>query len=96
MTKVRIAERADRELVEIYEFGRVTFGPQQAVKYLLELDHVFGLLGDNPRMGRLAANIGPNVRRHEHKSHVILYIEEPDGILIAAVLYKGSVRGLRL
>ncbi len=96
MTRFRIAERADQDLVKIYEFGRIAFGPQQAVKYLLELDHVFGLLADNPRIGRLARNIGPDVRRHEHKSHIILYVEEGEGILIAAVVYKGSVRGLHL
>jgi toxin ParE1/3/4 len=92
----RISARADEELVQIYEFGHVIFGPHQAVKYQLELDHVFGLLADNPRMGRLAPKIGPRLRRHEHASHVILYVEEADGILVAAVVYKGSLRGLHI
>ncbi len=96
MGSFRISNRADEELIQIYEFGAVVFGPNQAVRYQLELDHVFGLLADNPRMGRLAPKIGPRVRRHEHKSHVILYVEEPDGILIAAVIYKGSMRGLHI
>ncbi len=57
---------------------------------------MFALLADTPRMGRLAPRIGPDVRRHEHGSHIILYIEEPGGILTAAVVYKGSMRRLRL
>lgn len=36
------------------------------------------------------------MRRHEHGSHVILYREEKDGVLIVAVLHSRSIRGLKL
>jgi len=47
-------------------------------------------------MGRSAGNIAPGVRRHEHGSHVILYRQVDGGILILAVVYGRSVRGLEL
>ncbi|MCE7030379.1 type II toxin-antitoxin system RelE/ParE family toxin [Jiella avicenniae] len=57
---------------------------------------VFALLARNPRLGRPAEAIAPGVRRHEYRSHVILYEEMPDGVLILAVVHGRSVRRLSL
>ena len=68
----------------------------QAEQIRLDLDHCFQLLADNPHMGRRAERIGHSVRRHEHGSHVILYRETGEGVLILAVVHGRSVRGLEL
>ncbi len=96
MTSVAFSERARHDLLDIYLFGIETFGFRQAERYASEFDHCFSLLADNPRMGRPAANLGAGVRRHEHASHVILYRETGDGVLILAVVHGRSVRGLEL
>jgi toxin ParE1/3/4 len=92
----RVSDNADEDLIRIYMEGHQQFGPLQAVKYQLELDHCFSLLADQPRMGRSAERIAPGVRRHEHGSHVILYREQEDGVLILAVVHGRSVRGLKV
>ena len=69
---------------------------RQAERYMESMDDCFSMLGRHPKMGRLAKPIGLNVRRHEHGSHVILYVEEPGGVLILAVIHGRSVHGLKL
>jgi toxin ParE1/3/4 len=47
-------------------------------------------------MGRLSDTIRPGLRRHEHGSHVVVYKEHPDQVLIVAVIHGRSVEGLKL
>jgi toxin ParE1/3/4 len=47
-------------------------------------------------MGRKADAIGAGVRRHEHESHVVIYEEDADGVLILAIVHGASVRRLGL
>ncbi len=96
MSDFRLTERAVSELFDIFLFGYEQFGSKQAEAYAADLEHVFQLLADNPRMGREAKTISAGVRRHEHGSHVILYEEAPGGVLILAVVHVSSVRGLVL
>ncbi|MFH1793784.1 MAG: type II toxin-antitoxin system RelE/ParE family toxin [Pseudomonadota bacterium] len=96
MSEVRLSKRAGANLRDIYLFGIEQFGRRQAEKYRLELDECFAMLARHPRIGRTSQSIRAGVRRHEHGSHVILYREENDGILIVAVLHSRSIRGLKL
>jgi toxin ParE1/3/4 len=68
----------------------------QAIKYQMSFEHCFQLLAENPRMGRQSPTIRPGLRRHEHGSHVILYKEESDGVLIVAVIHWRSIHGLKV
>jgi toxin ParE1/3/4 len=96
VSKVHLTERAARDLFDIYLYGIEEFGRVQADRYQRSLDHCFELLAAHPGMGRAAPKIGPAIRRHEHRSHVILYREYEDGVLIAAVVHGRSVRRLKL
>jgi toxin ParE1/3/4 len=96
MSDFRLTKRAVSELFDIFLFGYEQFGSKQAEAYAAELEHVFQLLAENPRMGRKAETISAGVRRHEHGSHVILYEEAPGGVLILAVVHASSVRRLVL
>ena len=96
MSEVRLSGRAEANLRDIYLFGIEQFGRRQAEKYRLELDACFAMLARHPKSGRTSPTIRPGMRRHEHGSHVILYREEKDGILIVAILHSRSIRGLRL
>jgi toxin ParE1/3/4 len=57
---------------------------------------VLSRLADNPHMGRLSDTIRAGLRRHEHGSHVVIYKEHPDHVLIVAVVHGRSITGLRL
>lgn len=96
MSDYGLTKRAEGDLFDIFLFGYEQFGSKQAEAYAAELEGVFQLLADNPRMGREAATVSPGVRRHEHRSHVILYEEASSGVLILAIVHSSSVKRLAL
>ena len=51
-----------RHALDIFVFGLQAFGLHQAERYA-----ALQLLAENPRMGRFAPVLGPEVRRHEHE-----------------------------
>lgn len=96
MTSYHLTKRAEAEVLEIFLDSIELFGLMQARRYRDELVHCFELLADNPQMGRSAKPIGADVRRHEHKSHIILYEQNESGILILALVPGRSIRRLKL
>lgn len=96
MSDYALTKRAGDDLFDTFLFGYERFGSRQAEAYAAELEHVFQLLAENPRLGRKAETIAPGVRRHEHGSHIILYEEASSGVLILAIVHKSSVKRLRL
>lgn len=91
-----LSDRADANLLNIFLFGIGRFGIRQAERYRSDLHDCFTLLARHPQAGRLSPSVRKGVRRHEHASHVILYRETADGIVILAVLHQRQLRGLRL
>ena len=95
MTEYRVSDRADQDLIDIYVYGVGQFGRPQAIAYQQELEDCFAMLADHPRIGRTSDTIRPGLRRHEHGSHVIVYREEADHVLIVAVVHGRSIDRLR-
>ncbi|WFS66827.1 type II toxin-antitoxin system RelE/ParE family toxin [Agrobacterium leguminum] len=96
MNSYRLTKQAESEILDIFIYGVEQFGLRQAHFYKNEMKSCFQLLGDNPRMGRLAPAIGEGVRRHEHGSHIILYEIDGAGVLILTVVHGRSIRRLKL
>ncbi len=96
MTSYRLTERADRDILDSFLYGMQHFGLAQAEQYSGDMAHCFKMLAENPHMGRAADAVAAGVRRHEHRSHVILYEQEPGGILILALVHARSVRRLQI
>ncbi len=96
MTEYRFSQRADADLDDIYDYSVEQFGLNQALRYRDELESCFAMLAEHPRIGRTSDTIRRGVRRHEHGSHVILYREERDHVLIVAVVHGRSIHGLKL
>lgn len=96
MTSYTLTERAEDDLLDLFLDGIEMFGLLQARRYKDELEHCFQLIASRPQMGRLAPSIGEGVRRHEHKSHIILYEQAAGTIVILAVVPARSVRLLKL
>jgi len=83
-------------MFRVYFFGIERFGVVPARRFIAELHKIFALRAENPRLGRQAPSIRAGVRRHEHRSHVIVYEEKLDGVLILAVFHASSVKRLTL
>lgn len=96
MNSYRLTKRAETELLDIFLYGIEQFGLAQARLYSDDMARCFQLLADTPLMGRPALAIADGVRRHEHKSHVILYEIDGSDIVILAVIHGRSVRRLKL
>ena len=92
MSRYHLTNQARADLHDIFVYGFEQFGERQADAYAAGFDHVFGLLAENPQMGRKAKAIAPSVRRHEYGSHIILYEEASGGVLILAIIHGRSVR----
>lgn len=84
----RLSERAERDLIEIYDYTEETFGAYQAEAYHAGLERIFDLLANFPRIGRSVEEIAPRVRRFRFEAHTVFYTEESDYILIRAVLHQ--------
>jgi toxin ParE1/3/4 len=91
-----LTERAEDDLLNLFLDGIEMFGLAQARRYKDELERCFQLIASRPQMGRLASSIGERVRRHVHQSHIILYEEARDAVLILAVVPARSIRLLKL
>jgi toxin ParE1/3/4 len=87
MAAYSLSGKASSDLDSIYEFTILNFGLEQAQDYLLGLHERFQLLADNPGVGRSAESLAPELRRHEHQSHVVFYIPKEKGVLIVRVLH---------
>jgi toxin ParE1/3/4 len=87
MAAYSLSEKAVSDLDGIYEYTILNFGLEQARAYLLGLHERFQILADSPGVGRSAAQLAPELRRHEYQSHIIFYTPEAKGVLIVRVLH---------
>jgi len=85
MSRFRLSKQASEDLVAIYIQSHDQFGPRQADRYQDELEGVFQRLAASPGVARLRLDYEPPVRVFAHKAHVIIYDEEPEGVLIQRV-----------
>jgi toxin ParE1/3/4 len=94
MNEYRLTKEADADLLKLFIYGFETFGLRQAEDYRDSMTRCFGLLAENPRMGRTADQFAPGARRHEHAQHIIFYDDQPYGVLITAIIHERSIRRL--
>lgn len=92
MSDYCLTEEAKNQLFEILEYSIIKFGIIVAEKYLISIEGCFDKIVANPKIGRFHSSPGKQIRRHEHKSHVIFYkIMESDDIVIGAILHKSKL-----
>ena len=96
MKTYQLTNRAEHDLIDIFSYGIEQFGLIQAQNYSIELADCFDLIAKNPHIGREAKSIAKNVRRHEHKSHTILYEQTEFGVLILALVHSRNISKLVL
>jgi toxin ParE1/3/4 len=88
MPEYRLSLRADADIAAIAAFTIKTFGMEQARHYRDGLEHSFKMLADQPMRGRSAAQLAPDLRRWNYRSHVIFYVPDEQGVLIVRVLHQ--------
>ena len=88
MPQYRFSRLARLDLIEIADYTGETWGLEQAERYMDSLDDCFKQLAQSPGIGRACDRIRIGYRRMEHKSHVVIYRVEKDGIFISRILHQ--------
>ena len=65
-----------------------TWGEDQTIRYLADLESCCRLLADNPALGRSCDDVRPGLRRMERGRHVVFYRQEAGGILVSRILHQ--------
>ena len=81
----RLSRRAEEDLIQIYVSSVDAFGQTQGERYHDALEAAFDLIAEFPEIARERTEYDPPVRIHRCKSHVVIYLVEPQGPLIIRV-----------
>jgi toxin ParE1/3/4 len=87
----RHSRRAEADLLSIAQYTLRTWGEEQAIRYIDDLEAFCQMLADNPLLGRACDPIRQGLRRMERGRHVVFYREDGEGILISRILHRGML-----
>lgn len=76
MAVVRFSRRAEGDLLAIGNYTLRTWGRDQAILYLDELEACCQQLAKDPGLGRACEDIRPGLQRFEQGRHVVFYRQE--------------------
>lgn len=79
--------KAEADLFAIYRYSHLTYGEQQADFYVSSLKQKCQFLAEYPLLDRVREEFTPPVRIHGHERHLIIYLVEPDHIVIIRFLH---------
>ena len=88
MAAFRFSRRAEADLLGIGAHTLRTWGEDQAIRYLDDLEACCQMLADNPMLGRACDDVRPGLRRMERGRHVVFYREDTGGILVSRILHQ--------
>ena len=89
MGNYSLSARAQHDLVGIYKYGIKFFGPDQATKYLLNLESFLEELAGRPEFAKDASTFSDSLKYYSYKAHVIFYqYDGVDEIFIVRVMGK--------
>jgi toxin ParE1/3/4 len=83
LANCRFSRRAEDDLLGIAAYTLRTWGENQAIRYIAELEACCQMLADNPALGRSCEDIRVGLRRMETRRHVVFYREKTGAILIS-------------
>ncbi|MFA5948841.1 MAG: type II toxin-antitoxin system RelE/ParE family toxin [Hyphomicrobium sp.] len=94
MPGFRLSERAEADLVVIFDYTLQAFGAFQAEAYVEGLKRSCGLIVDFPGIGTAADELLPGMRRFRFQSHLIFYSVVNEVVVVRAFVHaRRSVRG---
>ncbi len=75
-------------MLSIAEYTFRTWGENQTVRYLDELESCCQRLAERPALGRACEDVRPGLRRMECGRHVVFYREDAGDILVSRILHQ--------
>jgi toxin ParE1/3/4 len=91
MPTVLFSGKAKADLLNIGSYTLKTWGEEQALRYLNNLENCAKTIAANPSVGRECDWIRPGLRRFETGRHVIFYRQEKSSILIIRILHQSML-----
>ena len=88
MPSFRLSRGAEADLLSIGAYTLPTWGPDQAARYLDEIEACCRTLAADPELGRDCEEVLPGLRRMESGRHVIFYRRQAGGILVSRILHQ--------
>jgi toxin ParE1/3/4 len=88
MAEFRFSRVAEADLLSIGAYTLRTWGEDQTIRYIDDLEACCQTLADNPTLGRACDEVRPGLRRMECGQHVVFYREEEKGILVSRILHQ--------
>lgn len=88
MATCRLSRLAEADLLDIATYTLQTWGQDQAIRYVDDLEACCQRLAGNPELGRACDQVRPGLRRMEHGRHVLFYRIEAKGILVSRILHQ--------
>lgn len=85
---VLISPQAQRDLQDILQYTKETWGTKQKNKYKAILTKGIKNLGETPRIGKPKTEISPNHRVLHIESHLIVYKILKNEVQIVRILHK--------
>ena len=86
MARYELANAADRDFENIFNYGIDTFGLAQALSYQNGMTKRFEELAEQPKLYANVGHIFAGYRRSVYQSHSIYYKIEPTRIFIVRIL----------
>lgn len=88
MPRFRLSENANADLSDIAIDTRDTWGSDATLNYLDALQDLAIKLAESPKPGKICNDLAEGLRSFQYQSHVVYYLEEKGGIVIARVLHE--------
>ncbi len=92
MANYKLTQKADDDLVDIFNYGIEHFGVDTALAFYHELSSMFEKISSSPNHFQAVEEIRPSYRRAVFKTYSIYFIERHDFIEISRVVRKGDLR----
>ena len=88
MKTIKFSKQASQDIEEIYLYGFINFGEEQADLYAFKMQEFLEMMRSNPEIGRLDTRVNPVIRRFDFENHVIFYDINDTTIVIVRVLHN--------
>ena len=96
MSAFHLSQAARESLKSIGRYTEKMWGRAQRKKYLEALDNRFHDLAAAPEKGRSREALIPGLRSYQEGHHIIFYIVDTEGIIIADILHERMEPALHL
>ena len=83
----KLTLKADEDLGEIWDYTEITWGVEQAEKYLRNIEACLMELACGKKQGHVRQDIREGRFSHNVGKHVVLYRKDNEGIIVLRVLH---------